>query len=122
MADPKRRTVAIVDDDHAVRDALGFLLTVVGHEIEMFASAAEFLKADIQHVACLLLDHHMPHMTGLELAERLRAAGVTIPIMLLTALPSRAIAAHAAKIGIEIVLEKPPNEVAMLGFVAAATG
>ena len=75
MTEAERRTVAVVDDDQAVRDSLRFLLEVIGYTVEIFASAAEFLQANVRHFACLILDHHMPNMTGLELARRLRADG-----------------------------------------------
>ena len=84
MTEAERRTVAVVDDDHAVRESLRFLLEVIGYTVEIFASAAEFLQANVQHFACLILDHHMPNMTGLELAQRLRADGAVIPILLIT--------------------------------------
>ena len=73
MAEAEQRKVAVVDDDQGVRDSLRFLLEVIGYTVETFASAAEFLKANVRHFACLILDHHMPNMTGLELVERLRA-------------------------------------------------
>ena len=68
MTEAERRTVAVVDDDLAVRDSLRFLLEVMGYPVELFASAAEFLQANVPDFACLILDHHMPNMTGLELA------------------------------------------------------
>jgi FixJ family two-component response regulator len=117
MTEAERRNIAIVDDDLAVRDSLRFLLEVIGHLVETFASAAEFQKANIQHFACLILDHHMPNMTGLQLAERLRADGVGIPILLVTGSPSPAIVARAAELGIERVLEKPLNDEDLLAFV-----
>ena len=95
----------------------GSLLEIIGHPVETFASAAEFLKAEIQHLACLILDHHMPEMTGLELAERLRADGSGIPILLITGSPSPAIAARAAELGVTRVLEKPPTEEDLLDFI-----
>ncbi len=119
MAEAERRKVAVVDDDDAVRDSLRFLLEVAGHTVEAFASAAEFLKAEMRHMTCLILDHHMPHMTGLQLAERLRADGVNIPILLVTGSPSPAIVARAAELGIDRVLEKPPGEDDLLDFVNA---
>jgi two-component system, LuxR family, response regulator FixJ len=115
----ERRTVAIVDDEEAVRDSLRFLLEIIGHPVETFASAAEFLKADLRHIACLILDQHMPGMTGLELAERLHADRAGIPILLITGAPSPAIAARAAKLGINRVLEKPPTEEDLLDFINA---
>ena len=119
MTEAERRTVAVVDDDHAVRDLLRFLLEVIGYPVEIFASAAEFLRANVRHYACLILDHHMPNMTGLELARRLRADGSVIPILLITGSPSPTIAASAAELGIE-VLENPPGEETLIHFINAA--
>jgi FixJ family two-component response regulator len=61
MTEIGQRRVAIVDDDLAVRESLRFLLEIIGHPVETFASAAEFLKAGQQHLACLILDHHIRH-------------------------------------------------------------
>jgi FixJ family two-component response regulator len=119
MVEVRQSTVAIVDDDAAVRDSLRFLLEVIGHPAKTFASAAEFLKAEMQRLTCLILDHHMPGMTGLELAERLRNDGAGIPILLITGSPSPAIVARAAELGIVRVLEKPATEDDLLDFVTA---
>ena len=66
MTEAARRAVAIVDDDCAIRDSIHFLLEVMRRPVETFSSAAEFLKAERQHLACVALDHHMPGMTGVE--------------------------------------------------------
>ena len=120
MAGAERDTVAVVDDDDAVRQSLRFLLDVLGHKVETFASAAEFLKTELRTLACLILDHHMPAMTGLELAERLRADGNAIPIMLITGSPSPSLAARAAQLGIDRVQEKPVEEGEVVAFIDAA--
>ena len=109
MVEVNQRTVAIVDDDDAVRDSLRFLLEVIGHPVETFASAAEFEEAEMQRLACLILDHHMPEVTGLELVERLQVDGLGIPIVLITGSPPPAIAARAAELGIR-VLAKPVTD------------
>jgi FixJ family two-component response regulator len=111
--------VAIVDDDPGVLDSLQFLLEVAGHAVAVYASAAKFLAADGVRPACLIVDQHMPGMTGLELTERLRNEGIDVPVMLITGSPSPAIIVRAAQLGIEKVLEKPPTEDELLGFVAA---
>ena len=111
--------VAIVDDDQAVRDSLQFLLETIGYPVETFASAAEFLRANKRHLTDLILDHHMPEMTGLELAERLQADGSGIPILLITDSPSPMVAARAAEAGINRVLEKPLMEEDLLDFINA---
>jgi FixJ family two-component response regulator len=120
VTETEQRKVAIVDDDHAVRESFRFLLEVIGHPVETFASAAEFLTAEIRHLACLILDHHMPDMTGLQLAEKLRADGSVLPILLITGSPSPAIVARAAELGIVQVLEKPPEEDDLIDFINAA--
>jgi two-component system response regulator FixJ len=61
----------------------------------------------------------MPGMTGLELAQRLRDEGTSLPILLITGSPSPAIVARAAQLGIVNVLEKPPEEADLLNFVNA---
>jgi len=114
-----RGTVAIVDYNHAARDSLQFLLKFMGYPVESFASTAEFLNSDIKLHACLILDNRMPLMTGLELAAKLRADGAGIPILLITGLPSPAIRARAAELGINRVLEKPLADVDLLDFISA---
>jgi two-component system, LuxR family, response regulator FixJ len=119
MTEAKRRTVAIVDDNHAVLDSLQFLLEVVGHTVEIFASGAEFLQANVNHFACLISDQHMSNMTGLELAAKLRADGADISILLITGSPSPTITDRAAKLGVQ-VLDKPPSEEALIDFINVA--
>jgi len=119
MTSDLRRFVGVVDDDPAVVDAVQFLLELAGHPVVGYPSAIAFLDAPPPLPACLILDQHMPEMTGLVLAERLRDAGQTIPVLLMTGSPSPAIAARAAELGIERVLEKPPVEADLLDFIAA---
>ena len=86
------------------------------------AGAAEFLKAELRHTACVILDHHMPGMTGLQLVEHLCAAGIRVPIMLITGGPLPVIAARAATLGIGDVLVQPPSEDQIITFINAAKG
>lgn len=113
----KPHKIAIVDDDDGVRDSLQVLLQAAGHVVETFASPAEFLRTDIRYLACLISDNHMEPMSGLDLIARLRAEGVRIPILLITATSSPAIHARAAKLGVERVLEKPASAQDLLNFV-----
>jgi two-component system, LuxR family, response regulator FixJ len=119
MVDNGTGVVAVVDDDPAVLDSLRFLLEVAGHKVASYGSAAAFFADRAANHSCLILDHHMPEMTGLELAARLRGVGRNIPVLLITGAPSQAIVARAAQLGIEKVLEKPPDEDDLLSFVNA---
>jgi FixJ family two-component response regulator len=111
--------IAVVDDDQAVCDSFRFLLEVMGYSAETFLSPHAFLAADHQGIARLILDHHMPQMTGLELAEKLLANDLSLPILLITGSPSPYIVARAGALGIR-VLEKPPSEEDLLDFINQA--
>jgi two-component system, LuxR family, response regulator FixJ len=113
--------VAIVDDDPAVLESLKFLLEVAGYAVGAYASATAFLQDRAARPSCLILDQHMPAMTGLELATQLRSEGVRIPVLLVTAELSSKIVACAHKVGIERVIEKPLAEGDLLNFVEGCT-
>lgn len=119
MIKDQSQEVAIVDDDAAVLDSFQFMLELAGFEVSTYSSASAYLKRDGTHPRCLILDQHMPLMTGLELAAKLRTAGIQVPVMLITAAPSPALVARAAEIGVEHVLEKPPAEQDLINFVIA---
>jgi two-component system response regulator FixJ len=110
--------IVVVDDDDAVRDSLAFLLTVTGHNVVTYASAADFLdRCDLRRVAGLILDHHMPQQTGLELLASLREDGRTMPVLLVSGSPSPEIVARASALGVDRVLEKPVSDERLMEFV-----
>src|SRR5208282_6787382 len=92
--------VAVVDDDAAVLDSLRFLLEVAGRKVDVYPSAAAFLKDPTGRPACLILDQHMPQMTGLEHVARLRSKGKQIPVLLMPEILSVALTRCAAQHGI----------------------
>jgi len=82
-----RPLVHLVDDDPAIRRALGRLLEAVGYEVESFASAEEYLarsRGD-DPAACLLLDVSLPGIDGPELHARLLRQGDAPPVVYVTA-------------------------------------
>jgi len=100
-------TVALVDDDPAVRHALSFAFETVGIAVDAFSDAEAALRCrDRGEWRCLVLDQKLPGMSGLELLTQLRAEGVTAPTILITTHPSRETKARALAAGVEIV-EKP---------------
>jgi CheY-like chemotaxis protein len=112
-------TVAIIDDDAAVLDSLRFLLEVSGYLVATYRSAAEYLAGDGRAVDCMIVDQHMPQMTGLELIARLNAGAMRRNIILITGSSSHAIRERAAELGVAKVLEKPPGDNELLDFVNA---
>lgn len=118
MPSKSGRIIAVVDDDEAVRDSLAFLLSVSGHGVAVYASAAEFLQqCNLRQVAGLILDHHMPQQTGLELLARLRQEGWTSPVVLVTGSPSPDIVKRAGALGVRQVLEKPVSDQSLMTFL-----
>ena len=78
--------IAVVDDEESVRRALARLLRSAQYQVEGFASARAFLESlALQVPQCIVLDLHMPEVTGLELQQRLRQLEIRIPVIVITA-------------------------------------
>ena len=101
-------TIFVVDDDEALRRALATAVAFLGHPVEVFASAPEFLAVYLPtQLGCLVLDIKMPGMTGLELQRKLADAGATIPIVMISGHADVRIAVEAMTLGAVTLLEKP---------------
>jgi two-component system response regulator FixJ len=112
------RVVAVVDDDLAVLDSLKFLLETAGYVVAAYSSAGAFLEDRMTSPACLIVDQHMPVMTGLELVAHLQKDADRVPALLITGATSAALTARANQLGVAI-LEKPPAENDVLTFIDA---
>jgi FixJ family two-component response regulator len=100
--------VVIVEDDPAMRKSIVRLLDASGYSANAFASAEEFLQSTIVGSAVgLVLDIHLPGMSGIELRRRLRAAGSTLPVIFITAFDDDATRAEALAAGCVEYLQKP---------------
>ena len=78
--------IAVVDDEASVRRALGRLLRAAGFESRSFATGGEFLEAcRTEPPDCVVLDMHMPEMSGLEIVRRMNDSGLFLPMVLITA-------------------------------------
>lgn len=78
--------IAVVDDDQSVREALENLISSVGFEVKLFASAEAFLGSDAPlQTDCAVFDLRLPGINGLELHRRLAADGQSIPVVIITA-------------------------------------
>jgi two-component system, LuxR family, response regulator FixJ len=101
-------TVFVVDDDAAVRDALRFLLRSVGHAVEVFAAASEFLRAyGDDRPGCVVLDIRMPGMSGLELQQQLVERRAMIPVIFITGHGDVPMAVEAIQAGAMDFIQKP---------------
>jgi two-component system, LuxR family, response regulator FixJ len=102
--------IQLVDDDDAVRDSMRLLLESCGLKARGYASAGEFLEDGRTEGGCLLLDVHMPGMNGIELLERIRRSGSTLPVIVITGRGDPALKERAIKAGALAFLEKPVDD------------
>ena len=102
------RTIYVVDDDEAMRDALSALLRSAGLPVVTYGSATEFLDAfDPDLAGCLLLDVRMPGMSGLDLQRHLGDRHGDLPILLISGHADVPMAVEAMKRGAVDFIEKP---------------
>jgi FixJ family two-component response regulator len=117
--DARARVVAIVDDDDAVRDSVRFLLEMADFIVRTYESPARMLANGWRDLGCLVVDQHMPGMTGLEVLAQLRAAGARLPVVLITGSISPDLERRATELGARVMV-KPLVEDDLLAFVGAA--
>lgn len=86
-AEPRALRVAIVDDEPSVRVSLRRLCTVLGMEATVYASGHLFLDSLLDNVVadCVLLDMHMPEMSGLEVQHRMASFTDKVAVIAITA-------------------------------------
>jgi FixJ family two-component response regulator len=116
-----KSTIFIVDDDHAVLQALGHLLRASGFMVHTFTSSLEFLKLhDAAVHGCVLLDIAMPGMNGLDLQKALAGSGATHPVIFLTGQGDIPASVQAMKAGAVDFLTKPVERDKLLAAIGAA--
>ena len=118
---PTKTLISIIDDDEDVREAIAGLMKSWGFTVEAFPSAVDFLASpNVRDTSCLIVDVHMPRMTGIELHRRLVELGYAIPTILISAHLDDSVRARALADGIICYLTKPCDEDALLGCVWSA--
>lgn len=117
------KAIAIIDDDAAVRDSLAELLSSAGYRVHTYCTGLEFLKAArTTKPDCVIIDHQMPEMTGLELAERLRHAMLQAKLIMISGNLTDTIRTRAIRAGVVAILEKPFSDNVLLATIEAQLG
>ena len=108
MSSPAPATVFVIDDDGDVRASIQRLLKTVGLRGEAFANANDFLRRNMpEGPSCLILDIRLPGVSGLEVQRKLIDAGLSIPIIFISAHADVDMAVRAMKLGAVEFLTKP---------------
>lgn len=113
--------IYIVDDDPAVRDAVGFLVSSVGYEYVACASGRElFDRFDNVRPSCIVLDVRLPGVSGLEIQRDLQNRDAVAGIVFVTGHGDVPKAVRAMRHGAVDFLEKPFDDQVLLDRVSDA--
>jgi FixJ family two-component response regulator len=108
LGEPRSSLVAVIEDDAVSRSALGRLLQAGGFESALFSSAETFIGSRANRAwLCLIVDVHLPGMSGIDLQQRLHDEGSEVPIIITTGDRAEMIRARAQQAGCTAFLLKP---------------
>jgi FixJ family two-component response regulator len=111
--------IAVVDDEEPVRKALKRLLRAAGLDAEGYASGQDFFAAD-RRADCVVLDLHMPVMSGLQILRRIRQTTKRLPVVVITAHDQAETREECIAAGAAAYLRKPLDERLLLNAISAA--
>jgi FixJ family two-component response regulator len=115
--------LAVVEDDSDVRMALSRLVSSAGFAVETFASGEELLRSIDDHEPdCLVLDLHMPDMSGFDVQVALAVAHSDLPVVVITGHDTPESHTRALRLGAKAYLCKPVNDEALLIAIGRAIG
>ena len=117
-----RKLIAIVDDEESIRRALTRLMVSAGFQAQSFGSGADFFASlGSSRPACVILDLHMPTMSGFDIQECLREENNAIPVVVITGHDSAESQQLALQAGAVAYLRKPVDDEILLRAIVTAT-
>ena len=121
MSDTDNDIVYIVDDDPAVRDSLKVLLESHGLSVREFDGAPAFLSGHKSGTgACLILDLHLPVVSGLALMRIMKDREMDLPVIVITGNGDDYVMSRALQEGAIDFLDKPIGEHALMEAISKA--
>lgn len=86
MAEQSKQRILVVDDEPSITDAVSTSLRYEGYDVEVAETGRSALASAQEHPPDLIvLDVMLPDLDGLEVTRRLRADGIRVPVLFLTA-------------------------------------
>src|SRR6516164_476006 len=114
-------TVFVIDDQKAVREALGEMLNVFGFSVETYESADNFLAAIRNpQVGCIVADVRMPGTDGIALVRELGRRKIALPVVLISGHADVPMAVAGIKSGAEDFIEKPVDDAQLVAAINRA--
>ena len=118
-----RALIAIVDDEESVRRALQRLLVSAGYDAESFSGGDSFFAfLKTRRPKCVVLDLHMPGMSGFDIQTRLVSEKDRIPVIVITGHDTPQTRQRVLDAGAVEYLRKPVDAQVLLAAIAAAIG
>jgi len=112
---PNRNLVLVVDDDRGILRSMKRLLRQHGYDTLLFPSADAFKNHnDFENAVCVILDINLNDGSGIELRHRLKAAGISVPVIYITANDNPAVRVAALQSGCLAYLTKPFSAKALI--------
>ena len=112
------RTIAVIDDDHRVLESLINLLASCGYKAEGYCSAEEFLGSDgLQRSSCVITDVEMRQMSGLGLLQHIRNTANSLPVVIITGMPSEKTESFYLEMGAVGFFRKPVDGDALVDLL-----
>ena len=121
-------TIYVIEDDLKTRNATELLLSVCGFATACFESAESLLESPeslaqlaASHNDCVLADLRLPGLSGLQLFQRLRRDGITVPIILISGHADDETIEQATDAGVNEFLLKPVRPDELIATLKSAT-
>jgi FixJ family two-component response regulator len=115
--------ISVVDDDESVRKALGRLLSSLDYQAETFDSGRAFLDSLADRCPdFLVLDLHMPGLSGLDVLQQLTRTSVPVRVIVITAHDEPETQTQCLAAGALAYLRKPLDEQVLLSAIRTTEG
>jgi FixJ family two-component response regulator len=116
-----QQVIAIVDDEAPVLASLARLVRSRGYGVAPYALASEFLRSlEFSRPACLLLDLHMPLVSGFDVLAALRERSEPLPVIVVTGNAGPEVCAKVMSLGVVACLDKPVEAATLFDAVKRA--
>jgi FixJ family two-component response regulator len=100
--------VFVVDDDPGTLKGVKRLLREHGYDSVLFRSAEAFRNhGDFERALCVILDINLNNESGIEVRLGLKAAGISVPVIFITASDNETVRTAATESGCLAYLTKP---------------
>ena len=120
---PNRNLVLVVDDDAAMLSGVKRLLRQHGYDSVLFSSAEAFENhGDFEKAVCIIVDINLNNgSSGIELRHRLKAAGISVPVIYMTGNDNPEVRVAALQSGCIAYLTKPFSGKALIESLKKAS-